>query len=319
MKKLATAAACLSIVAGLVSTPAYAQFGMDKKGPKNAATPELPRCAKPLGTAAIQEPENRWWVGMGLSSPEALLKLFAARSGCLRIVDRNGGLAMRDTEKSLAESGDLRRNSNIGRGQVAAADFFIVPDIANSNSNSGGNALGAVAGSLLPGGFGALAGGIRTKKSEAQALITLVDARTTEQLYVAEGVSQKTDLSFGAGGGGFGTTGFAAAAGGGYANTEIGKVVTAAYFNAFVDLIGYMQGGSMPTGAQASAAAGSAAQRVTADIVLRATASPAGKVVHSLKTGTQVYPTGQRNGVWMEVDDENGNRGWISSAFATPR
>ncbi|MDT9086446.1 hypothetical protein, partial [Escherichia coli] len=35
----------------------------------------------------------------------------------------------------------------------------------------------------------ALAGGLRTKKSEAHTLITLVDARTTEQLYVAEGVS----------------------------------------------------------------------------------------------------------------------------------
>ncbi len=87
---------------------------------------------------------------------------------------------------------------------MAAADFFIVPDIANSNSNSGGNALGAVAGAFgnRLGGFGALAGSIRTKKSEAQALITLVDARSTEQLYVAEGVAQKTDISFGVGGGG---------------------------------------------------------------------------------------------------------------------
>ncbi|MEM5419437.1 hypothetical protein V2W23_14520, partial [Staphylococcus gallinarum] len=86
--------------------------------------------------------------------------------GCLRIVDRNGGLAMRQTESALGQTGDLRRGSNVGRGQVAAADYFLIPDIANSNSNSGGNAIGAIAGSLLPGGFGALAGGLRTKKSE---------------------------------------------------------------------------------------------------------------------------------------------------------
>jgi len=67
----------------------------------------------------------------------------------------------------------------------------------------------------------------RTFQSEAQALITLVNARTTEQLYVAEGTSQKTDVSFGAGGGGYGASGFGALAGGGYSDTAIGKVVAA--------------------------------------------------------------------------------------------
>ncbi|WP_331540460.1 CsgG/HfaB family protein [Phenylobacterium sp.] len=302
------------------ATPAAAQYGMDKKGPKNAATPELPRCDRPLGTAAIREPERQWWTELGLSSPESLLKLFAARSGCLRIVDRNGGLAMRNMEKDLGASGDLRRGSNIGKGQVAAADFFIVPDIANSNSNSGGNALGAVAGAFGSrfGGFGALAGSISTKKSEAQALITLVDARTTEQLYVAEGVAKKTDISFGAGGGGGGWGGFGAAAGGGYSNTEIGKVITAAYFNAFVDLVGYMQRGA-PTGAEASANAGIQGYSVKQNLVLRKTASPGGASVRTFTPGDTVYPTGQKNGIWWEVDDENGNRGWVSSAFITPR
>jgi curli biogenesis system outer membrane secretion channel CsgG len=321
MRVLSTAAAALGLVASLVvATPAAAQYGMDKKPPKNAATPELPKCSRPIGTAAIQEPENRWWTELGLSSPESLLKLFAARSGCLRIVDRNGGLQMRNMERDLGDSGELRRNSNIGRGQVASADFFIVPDIANSNSNSGGNALGAIAGGFgrSLGGFGALAGSISTKKAEAQALITLVDARTTEQLYVAEGVAKKTDISFGAGGGGGGWGGFGAVAGGGYQNTEIGKVITAAYFNAFVDLIGYMQRGA-PTGAEASANAGIQAYSVKQNLVLRKIASPSGASVRTFAPGDLVYPTGQKNGIWWEVDDENGNRGWVSSAFIAPR
>lgn len=321
MRKFATAAAGISLlIASMASTtPAQAQYGMDKKGPSKAATPELPRCDRPLGTAAIQEPENRWWVGLGLSSPEALIKLFASRSGCFRIVDRNGGLAMRDQEKGLSEGGDLQRGSNIGRGQVKAADFFIIPDIANSNSNSGGSNIGAVAGSFLPGGFGALAGSLKTKKMEAQTLLTLVDARTTEQLYVAEGVAQKTDISFGAGAAAFGTTGFGGLAGGGYGNTDIGKVITAAYFNAFVDLVHYVQSGQAPSGEQAKADAGQAAQKVSRDVQLRSGPSTSNKIVYTLHTGALVYPTGQRNGVWMEVDDENGNRGWMSSAFATPR
>lgn len=319
MRKTSVAAVALGLVASLMAAaPASAQYGMDKKGPKNAATPELPRCDRPLGTAAIQEPENRWWTELGLSSPEALLKLFAARSGCLRIVDRNAGLQMRNTEAALGASGDLRRGSNIGRGQVASADFFIVPDIANSNSNSGGANIGALAGSFLPGRVGMLAGGLRTKKSEAQALITLVDARTTEQLYVAEGVSQKTDVGFDLGGGGGGWSGYGAAAGGGYSNTEIGKVITAAYFNAFVDLVGYMQR-SAPTGAQASANAGIQAYSVKQSVVLRKSPAPSAPAVRSFDVGDLVYPTGQKNGIWWEVDDENGNRGWLSSAFISPR
>jgi curli biogenesis system outer membrane secretion channel CsgG len=316
ISKLTSGVAIAAVLLG--AAPAWAQYGMDKKAPKNAATPELPKCAQPLGRAAIQEPENRWWTQLGLSNPEALIKLFAARSGCLRIVDRNGGLAMRNQEAALGATGDLRRDSNIGRGQVAAADFFIVPDIGNSDSNSGGNALGAAAGSFLPGGFGALAGSIRTKRAQAQALITLVDARTTEQLYVAEGVAQKTDISFGAGGGGFGSTGFGALAGGGYADTEIGKVITAAYFNAFVDLIGYLQRGA-PTGAEASQAAGPVAYKVSQSLVMRQTASPQAPQVRGFAAGDLVYPTGQKNGIWWEVDDENGNRGWVSSAFISPR
>src|SRR5690606_17848108 len=178
-----------------------------------------------------------------------------------------------------------------------AADFFIVPDIANSNSNSGGNALGAVAGAFGSrlGGFGALAGGLRTKKAEAQALITLVDARSTEQLYVAEGVAKKTDISFGVGGGGFGAGGFGAAAGGGYANTEIGKVITAAYFNAFVDLIHYMDSSS-PTGSQLSQASAQAYTVKQAALIMRKGPSTTAGQISSLQSGDIVYPTGQKNG-----------------------
>ena len=316
MRILSSAAVAIGLAALLSAQPAFAQYGMDKKGPKNAATPELPHCDHVLGRAAIKEPENKWWTQYGLGSPEVLIKLFAARSGCLRIVDRNAGLAMRNEEASLGASGDLRRGSNIGKGQVAGADFFIIPDLANSNSNSGGNSLGAVAGAFGSrlGGFGALAGSIRTKKSEAQALVTLVDARTTEQLYVAEGVSQKTDISFGAGGGGYGWSGFAAAAGGGYANTDQGKVISAAYFNAFVDLIGYLQR-SAPSGEQASQAAGIQAYSVKQTVVMRKAPSPSASQVRSFNPGDMVYPTGQKNGIWWEVDDENGNRGWVSSTM----
>jgi len=316
------ATAGLGLVAALlVVSPAAAQYGMNKNGPKNAATPELPRCEKPLGRAAVREPERDWWTPLGLANPEALLKLYAARSNCLRIVDRNVGLAMRDTEASLGASGDLKRGSNIGKGQVAGADFFIVPDIANSNGNSGGNNIGALAGGLIGGRVGGLIGGLRTNSSEAQALITLVDARSTEQLYVAEGVAKKTDIGFDIGGWGSSAAGSA----GGYSNTAIGKVISAAYFNAYVDLVRYLQSNAPPAeeahkaAAVPSKATGVQAYRVSQAVVMRATASPKAAQVRAFKPGESVYPTGKQNGVWWEVDDENGNRGWLSSAMIAPR
>jgi curli biogenesis system outer membrane secretion channel CsgG len=311
----AIAAGCVGLSLG--ATPAAAQYGMDKGSDQKGGTPDLPRCAQPLGRAAIQEPQDRWWEGLGLSNPEALLKLFALRSGCLRIVDRNGGLAMHNEETALNASGDLQRGSNVGRGQVAAADYFIIPDIANSNKHASGGNIGGAFGGFLPGGFGALAGGISVKKSEAHTLITLEDARTTEQLYVAEGNAAKSDVSFGGGGGGWaGWGGYGGLAGSGYTDTDIGKVISAAYFNAFVDLVHYMQS---QTPGQTAANAPAASQRTTAPVQVHKLPSSAAPVVYSLPAGASVYPTGQRNGVWMEVDDENGNRGWVPSTETTSR
>jgi hypothetical protein len=316
MRKMTIAMLAIGVSATMGATPVLAQYGMDKNGPKNTMTPDLPHCVRPLGTAAVKEPDRDWWTALGLSNPEAIIKFYALRSGCVRMVDRNGGLAMRNQEAGLNASGDLQRGSNLGRGQVLAADYFVIPDIVTQNAHAGGANLGGIAGGFLPGGFGAVAAGIHTNSSEAHVLITLTDARTTEQMYIAEGAAKKTDLSFGGGGGFGGWSGFGALAGSGYTNTDIGKVIMAAYFNAFTDLIHYMQA---QTPGQQQANAPIASQRTTAAVQLRAGPSTSSAITYTLHAGASVYPTGQRNGVWMEVDDENGNRGWMSSAFATPR
>jgi hypothetical protein len=31
-----------------------------------------------------------------------------------------------------------------------------------------------------------------------------------------------------------------------------------------------------------------------------------------------VFPTGERDGVWWEVEDENQNQGWISNDYLEP-
>ena len=73
--------------AAMVASSAHAQaYGTDKKRP--AGTPELPMCQQPVGTVSIVLPENQWWLRYNLGSPEALIKLYAQRSNCLKVVDR---------------------------------------------------------------------------------------------------------------------------------------------------------------------------------------------------------------------------------------
>jgi len=315
-KLLAVLATCGLAAASSVAFADPGQpYGMDRNSGHQSAG-DLPHCDRPIGVAAVQEPDRDWWSPLGLSNPEAVLKMFALQSGCLRMVDRNKGLAMRNQEEGLNNGGELQRGSNLGRGQVLAADFFIIPDIARQNSDSGGGNVAGAFGRMLPGAFGAIAGSISIHSQEASTLITLVDARTTEQLYIAQGNAKKTDVGFGGGGGYSGWAGFGALAGSGYTNTDIGKVIMAAYFNAFVDMVHYMQT-QQPGAAQENAPI--AAQRVTQEVHLRKSASTSAAIVYTVHTGALVYPTGARNGIWMEVDDENGNRGWMSSAYATPR
>src|SRR5271154_4210199 len=150
MRKLVALLASFGLAAsaGAAFADPSQPYGMDRNSGHQSA-PDLPHCDRPIGVAAVQEPDRDWWTPLGLSNPEAVLKMFALRSGCLRMVDRNGGLAMREQESGLNSSGDLQRGSNIGRGQVLAADYFIIPDISNQNANSGGGNIGAAFGHFL--------------------------------------------------------------------------------------------------------------------------------------------------------------------------
>lgn len=217
---------------------------------------EIPVCTRRLGTIAIVEPETKWWTQIGLGSPEAIIKVFVMKSGCFGLVDRGRGLASRAVERALADSGELQAHSNVGKAQVKAADYVLVPDIVTGNSNSGGGGAGAVLGGLgraFGGAFlGGIAGGLNIKKKEANVTLTVVNTRTTEQEALTEGYARKTDIGFGGGAGGlFGGGTFAAAGGGGYQNTDIGQVIVLAYLDAYTKLVGQL--GGLPANASAAA------------------------------------------------------------------
>lgn len=215
------------------------------------ATREIPHCTKMLGTVAIVEPDNQWWRELNLGSPEAILKVFVQQSGCFRMVNRGRSMQSRAMERAMADAGELQAGSNLGKGQVKAADYYLEPDIVSSNRNSGGGGIGGALGGLMGGFGGAILGGLNVKKKEANVTLSIVNARTTEEEALTEGYARKTDVGFGGGAGGGWWGGFAAAGGSGYQNTEIGQVIVLAYLDAYTKLV--TQLGGLPDNAAAEA------------------------------------------------------------------
>jgi hypothetical protein len=126
-------------------------------------------------------------------------------------------------ERSLEASGQTRQGSNMGGGQMVAADFVMTPNVVCSENNAGG--VGGTVGGLLGGKAAAVASGLKFK--EAQTSMLVADSRSGVQVAAAEGSTKKADLRVGAGL--FG--GSAGAAGGGYGNTNEGKIIAAAFMN----------------------------------------------------------------------------------------
>ena len=243
--------AALLAATALLATPAGAVDPSSGRQAQARGTAEIPRCTRNLGTVAIVEPDNQWWRELSLGSPESILRVFIQQSGCFTMVNRGRAMANRNMERAMADAGELQSGSNLGRGQVRAADHFLQPDIVSSNSNSGGNALGGIVGGFLGGGFGALAGGISVKKKEANVTLSVVNARTTEEQALTEGYYRKSDLGFGGGAGAGWWGGLAGAGGGGYQNTDIGQVIVLAYLDAYTKLVSQM--GGLPANAAAAA------------------------------------------------------------------
>jgi len=306
MKSALAAGAALT----LIGSAAFAATAQQQRDQKMA---QIPQCAQTLGVLAVEEPQRNWWTQLQLGSPEALIKLFVQRSNCFTLVDRGAGLAAAQRERALASGGQLQQGSNIGGGQIVAADYVLVPDLVSQNANASGNNIGAALGGLLGNRFGPvgqLAGGISINSSTADVALTITDVRSTRQLAVIDGHSKKTDIGFGVNAGIFGGSGFGAGGATGYNNTEIGQVVTLAYLEAYTKLVDQL--GGLPA---AGASASNAQQSVVVNRPSRMykAASTQSDLVRPLDPGMKLFPTGNKDGLMWEVKDELGNQGWVSS------
>ncbi|HMN22480.1 MAG TPA: peptidoglycan-binding domain-containing protein [Ottowia sp.] len=205
---------------------------------------QLERCASPLGTVSLVENQSAGWYTIltneyRLPPTANLLRLLVQQSNCFVVVERSAaGMGAMTRERALMQSGEMRGGSNFGRGQMVASDYALSPEIVFSAGNTGG--LGGVLGGLIGGGsgraVGAIAGGVQTR--EASALLTLVDNRSGVQVAASEGSASKTDLNLF--GGLFG--GRAGGGLGGYTNTPQGKVIAAAFMDAYNQMVRSLRG-----------------------------------------------------------------------------
>jgi hypothetical protein len=203
------------------------------------ASSSLEKCPAPLGTVSLIENESAGWYTIlrneyKLPPTANLLRLLIQQSNCFVVIERGAaGMNAMTRERALMQSGEMRRGSNFGGSQMVASDYGLSPEIIFNNNNAGG--MGASLGSLVGGRYGgvlaAVGGNLQTK--EASTLLTLIDNRSGVQVAASEGSASKTDF------GGFGQILGGTAGGrlGGYSNTAQGKVITAAFMDAFNQMV----------------------------------------------------------------------------------
>lgn len=201
------------------------------------ASPTLEHCARPLGTLAVEEDTSEpWYVILTtqyhLPATTPLIRLMIQQSNCFVVVDRGRAMNNMMQERDLRASGELRSTSNMGKGQMVAADYVVTPTIQFSQNTGGGGAAGLAG---VGGGYGALIGAVvgSMKTSEASTTLMLTDTRSGVQVAAAQGSARNTDFGFGALGLGAG----GGAAAGAYSQTPQGKVIAAAFLDSYNQMV----------------------------------------------------------------------------------
>ncbi|MFZ2209374.1 MAG: CsgG/HfaB family protein [Porticoccaceae bacterium] len=202
-------------------------------GSSQGANPQLEHCDSTLGTMAVDEDRTATWyyrlsTEYKLDSTVPVLRAMIQQSNCFVVVERGAALNNMMREREMAESGEMRQGSKMGKGQMVAADYTMSPTINFSEKGTG--AIGGLLGGALGGVAGVVAGGL--KANEASTTLLLIDNRSGVQLSAAQGSAKNYDIS------GFGGGFFGGVAGlGGYTNTPQGKIITASFMDSFNQMV----------------------------------------------------------------------------------
>lgn len=279
-------------VLSMVSTAALAA---DKEPPVTLA-----KCDKSYGSIALVDGETQGWTKYGLSSPRELIAAMARESGCFALHDPASGKPATFLMNVIA--GDKEEvDQAIEKAKGVAMEGLV----------RSGAASGMLRG--IPGGGSMLGmlGGFGGKKKVVAAGIRLISPANGQTVASGAGEVKKTSISFGGGGGAIGAVANGAT-GAAYAGSKDGQMLIEAFVKAFNNISA--QGPSLASLAPAAAPApATPASATTAiDTKMFAAADLKSATLRTVRAGTALTPTGQRQGLFIEVQDSFGTKGWVS-------
>ncbi|WP_240946896.1 SH3 domain-containing protein [Novosphingobium sp. ERW19] len=276
----------------MVSTAALAA---DKEPPVTLA-----KCDKSYGSIALVDGETQGWTKYGLSSPRELIAAMARESGCFSLHDPASGKPATFLMNVIA--GDKEEVDQA----IEKAKGVAMEGLVRSGAASGMMRSIPGAGSML-GMFGGFGG----KKKVVAAGIRLISPANGQTVASGSGEVKKTTISFGNGGGTLGAVA-SGATGAAYAGSKDGQMLIEAFVKAFNGLSG--QGPALASLAPAAAPAPAAPANATTaiDTKMFTAADLKSATLRTVRAGTALTPTGQRQGLFIEVQDSFGTKGWVS-------
>ena len=285
----------------------------------------LSKCDKSIGSIAVVDGDTQGWTKYGLSSPRDLIAAMAVQSGCFTLQSNGGGAPADFLLNAIAgDKEEVSQGTNLAK--TALTEGLVRSGMASKMLGSvpfGGQALGML------GGFGG-------KKKTVAAGLRVISPATGQTVATGTGEQTKTQMSFG----GLGAGGLVASnpwgeaakaqmaamgygdpyatGAGSYGASKDGQMLTAAFIIAFNNVVAQQATLAAIRPAGGAAAAGKAMPVATTpgyttaiDTKLYAQAGK-GEVVRALRAGTALTPSGVREGLFVEVSDAYGTKGWIS-------
>ena len=257
----------------------------------------LVTCEESLGTIALVDGSQAGWQEWNLGSPRLLIAQLATESGCFTPHNGTDGTPARFLITAIAGTQE-EVDQGVEYAKTAATEALVRSGAASSLLSS------------VPFGGAALSmfGGLGGKKKTVSAGLTVVSPATGQPLAAGTGTVKKSTISFR----GSDSWGRGYAETTGYADSKDGQKLTEAFIIAFNQLVA--QRAALTSAPQAGASAGAAsAPAVTAvATVMRAGPGAGTDEVRSLRAGTELTPTGERSGLWIEATDNFGTKGWVS-------
>jgi len=289
-KKFIASAAAVIAVSTMAGSPALAA--------KGKAEVEVMKCDTSHGTIAITDGDTQGWTKFGLSSPRGMLGAIVQESGCFTLHTGADGQPANYLLSAIAGSQE-EIDQTMNMAKSALTEGLV-------RSGAAGTVLSKVPmGGALIGMFGGLGG----KKKTITAGLRLMNPANGQTLISGSGQSQKSTINVLSG-----ADWVAASQGqfGQYSSSKDGKMVASAFIEAFNGLAS--QAGALSAVQQAATPASTPTASYTVAVDTKMVNGP-GKTaseVRYLRADTKLIPTGNKEGLFVEVTDNYGTKGWVS-------